>query len=295
MASVPTKPTVVQDPAAVRQPIRQAQADGKSVGVVMTMGALHAGHLSLVQASNRECDLTYVTLFVNPTQFLPGEDYKKYPRDLDNDLELLAEYNVEAVFAPDADSLYVPDHSTFVEPPRVAESWEGRCRPGHFRGVTTIVLKLMHILPADIAYFGRKDYQQLMVIRTMVSELDVPTIVRGCAIVRDSDGLALSSRNRYLSDGQRRQALAIPRSLDIAAEMLSAGETTATQIAARIRRELDDAGITRIDYVAVVDPETLEEVRTAEADTVAMTAAYVGDTRLIDNRILGDTQRTIDG
>ena len=187
----------------------------------MTMGALHAGHVSLVRESVRQCDWTAVTIFVNPTQFAPNEDLAKYPRDLEGDLGLLSETGADLVFTPEVADIYRPGHSTYIEPPQVGQPWEGQCRPGHFRGVTTVVLKLLHILPCDVAYFGQKDYQQYCVLRTMVQELDLPVDVRMCPIVRDPDGMAMSSRNRYLTPEQRQRGLAISESLRTGENMIS--------------------------------------------------------------------------
>jgi pantoate--beta-alanine ligase len=247
------------------------------------MGALHEGHLSLVRASMTECDFTVVTIFVNPTQFGPAEDFDKYPRTLETDLAAVRECGADVVFAPANKEVYPKDCSTLVEPPQVASRLEGECRPGHFRGVATIVLKLFNMSLAEIAYFGQKDYQQALVICHMVRDLDVPVQVRICPIVREPDGLAMSSRNRYLTDGQRRQALALSRSLELARRAVDAGQQDAAGVTASMRRILSDAGITRIDYVALVDPDTLEPVETLAAPLVALVAAYAGDTRLIDN------------
>lgn len=282
------KPTVTGDVESVRRFVNESRQTGKTVGVVLTMGALHAGHLSLVDASVRQCDVTVATIFVNPTQFVLGEDLEKYPRDLDADVEALSSLSVDLVFAPTVEQMYAANHSTVVQPPAIADPWEGRCRPGHFAGVVTVVLKLLQIIPADASYFGTKDFQQIQVIGTMVRELNVPVRIVGCPIVRDSDGLALSSRNAYLSAPERRQALSLSKGLSVAAEMFQRGERKAARLAACIRQHLADAGLTKIDYVAVVDAETLSEVKTVDQETVALIAAFVGETRLIDNRRLGD-------
>lgn len=261
----------------------EARRGGRRVGLVPTMGALHDGHLSLVRASRDECDYTVVTIFVNPAQFAPHEDFHKYPRTLEADLDALGKCGVDLVFAPLADSMYPPGFSTFVDPPRVAEPLEGRCRPGHFRGVTTIVLKLFHLLPADIAYFGQKDYQQCLVIRRMVEDLNVPITIRMCPTVREPDGLAMSSRNRYLSPEERRQAVWLSRSLRRAGQLVAEGQRDAHAIAREMEGMLRAAGITRIDYVAVTDAETLQPVSRIGNKAMAMVAAHVGSTRLIDN------------
>ena len=279
-------PILVTGREQVRRLVATARRDGRSIGVVMTMGALHAGHLSLVRRCVDECDFNVVTIFVNPTQFGPEEDLEKYPRQLPLDMAALTEHAVDVVFAPDASEMYRPDHSTYIAPPRVAERLEGACRPGHFRGVTTVVLKLLNIVPADVAYFGQKDYQQYLVVRGMVAELDVATEIRICPTLRDTDGLALSSRNQYLSPSQRDIALAIPRSLELAQQLTRDGTHHAGQLMARMREVLIDGHVERIDYLAIADPETLDNVRTVERRAVALVAAYVGHTRLIDNQFL---------
>jgi pantoate--beta-alanine ligase len=228
--------------------------------------------------------MTIVTIFVNPTQFAPEEDFDKYPRTLESDLEALVDCDVDLVFAPSSEEVYPAGTTTAVEPPHVARRWEGQCRPGHFRGVATVVLKLFHMAMTDVAYFGQKDYQQALVIRHMVRDLDVPIRICVCPIIREPDGLAMSSRNRYLDPRQRRQALALSEGLQLAERAVQQGEQDAGAITARVRQVLTDAGIERIDYVALVDPDTLEPVAETWSSAVALIAAYVGDTRLIDNR-----------
>jgi pantoate--beta-alanine ligase len=282
-----TKPHVTNDCDAARQFVNDARQSGQNVGVVMTMGALHAGHLSLVEAANRQCDVSVVTIFVNPIQFGPDEDLANYPRRLEADVAELSSRSVDMVFCPSDDQMVGPGHSTLVQPPKIAEPWEGRCRPGHFQGVATIVLKLLHVIPAHVAFFGQKDYQQFQVIRQMVRELHLPVQLKCCPTVRDEDGLALSSRNVHLDENERTQSLALSRGLSLAAELYEQGEQKAGLLAARIRSELISANITRIDYVALVDPTTLVEVSHVDADTIGLIAAFVGSTRLIDNHRLG--------
>jgi pantoate--beta-alanine ligase len=283
-----TKPTVVSTVADLRHWVRAARAAGKSIGLVPTMGALHEGHLSLARASQAECDLTVVTIFVNPTQFGPQEDFGKYPRTLEADLESLRTTGADLVFVPTNAEMYPADFSTYVEPPRSALRWEGECRPGHFRGVATIVLKLFNAAQADIAFFGQKDYQQVAVIRQMVRDLDVPVEIRVCPTVREPDGLAMSSRNRYLSLDERRQAVALSRGLKMAEQLASQGQRDASALIASVRQTLHDAGITRIDYVAVVDSDSLEPVAELNGPAVVLIAAFVGGTRLIDNWRIGE-------
>ena len=241
----------------------------------------------MVQRAADECDAVFVTIFVNPTQFCPGEDFDHYPRDLKADRELLAPLGVTAIFAPSEEEIYPPGSSTFVQPPAVAKSLEGRFRPEHFPGVTTACLKLFHLLPADVAYFGQKDYQQSLVIRHMVRDLLLPLEIRVCPTVRDPDGLALSSRNAYLDPGQRSRALALNRSLERAAELVRQGEREAGAIREEMNRVLAEAGVCEIDYIALADPESLEEVSTITRPIMALVAAHVDGTRLIDNRRIG--------
>lgn len=271
----------------LRAAIAAARKSGRSIGLVPTMGALHAGHLSLVKASVGEGCYTVVTIFVNPAQFGPQEDFQQYPRTLDRDLSLLAAAGAELVFAPQLDEVYPAGFSTFIEPPQVALPLEGICRPSHFRGVATVVLKLFNLAQPDVAYFGQKDYQQSLVIRRMVADLNVPVEVRVCPTIREPDGLALSSRNAYLSAAERRQALALSRSLFAAAELVACGEQSTAVVVKRMQQELDSAGIERVDYLAIVDPETLTEVADLSRPAIALVAAHVGRTRLIDNLRIG--------
>lgn len=276
-------PRVFHEPAGLRAAIRQAQAAGKRVGLVPTMGALHQGHLSLVAESQKACDLTVVTIFVNPTQFAPGEDFSKYPRTLDADLELLSEFDPVWVLVPEVDAMYPPGSTTEVKAPEIALPLEGTFRPIHFDGVATIVLKLFQVAPADAAYFGQKDYQQVRVIEEMVRDLLVPIEIVCCPIIREADGLAMSSRNRYLSPEEREIALSISRSLHETARQIEEGESNAQLLKDRMEQALRDAGIGEIDYVSVACPRTLKSVETIEGDVVILVAAKVGTTRLIDN------------
>lgn len=282
----PSAPRVVHRIDELREAVAEWKRRGLRIGLVPTMGALHEGHLSLVRASRELCDVTAVTIFVNPTQFGPSEDFAQYPRTLDADVEALSSLGVDLVFAPSAADMYPSGFSTYVEPPDVAQSLEGVCRPGHFRGVTTVVMKLFQLLPADMAFFGQKDYQQYLVIRRMVEDLNVPMTIQMCPIVREEDGVAMSSRNRYLSPSERRQATAIWQGLEAAANQLKEGERAVPALIGRVRTHLDQAGITRIEYIAVTDRETLHPLQEVNQPAVALVAAYVGDTRLIDNRFL---------
>jgi pantoate--beta-alanine ligase len=280
-------PLVITSISDLRTAVRRIRSEGRSLGLVPTMGALHAGHLSLVQQSNERCDATMVTIFVNPTQFGPNEDFDKYPRTMAADLESLSALHVDIVFAPSNEDLYPPNFSTYVETSRVAESLEGACRPGHFRGVTTIVMKLFQLATADFAFFGQKDYQQVAVIQAMVRDFNVPVEVVVCPIIREEGGLALSSRNRYLTATEREQSLAISRSLRMAERLVRSGERDANVVQRAMREEFDTAGIDRIEYIVIADGETLLAVEQIDESSVALVAVYVGATRLIDNCLLG--------
>jgi len=273
--------------AELRTVVAAARRAGRKIGVVPTMGALHAGHLSLVEACGRECDFTITTIFVNPTQFAAGEDYEKYPQQLEADLAALRPYEVEVVFAPPPSEMYRPGHDTFVEVGAVTEPLEGASRPGHFRGVATIVLKLFNQTTPDVAYFGLKDYQQSLVVRQMVADLDLPITLRLCPIVREPDGLAMSSRNAYLDPEARQQALALSQSLRAAGELFAQGERRGDVILDAMRAVFAEVPEVRIDYLAVVDPETLAPVDRIEDRALAAVSAFVGPARLIDNRMLG--------
>ncbi|UUO06054.1 pantoate--beta-alanine ligase [Blastopirellula sp. J2-11] len=279
-------PELIHSPKEIRAKVVAAQKSGLTVGFVPTMGALHEGHLSLAGRAAAECDITVVSIFVNPMQFGPSEDFSKYPRTLDSDIESLSHYHPVWVFAPEAADMYPPGISTVVSPPSVSLPLEGVSRPTHFAGVATVVLKLLNMVPADIAYFGQKDYQQACVIRQMVIDLNVATRIAVCPIVRDDDGLAMSSRNRYLSPAERTAALSISRSLRVATERLEAGDRDADSIAAGMRAEMHAAGIREIDYAILANPQTLETLQTATDTVVILIAARVGGTRLIDNCVV---------
>jgi len=278
-------PEVIATVAEMQRRVRELRAAGRRVGVVPTMGALHDGHLSLVEAARKYADVVVTTIFVNPTQFAPHEDFGKYPRTLQADLEALGRVGCELAFVPEPGEVYPPGYSTYVEPPSVAAPLEGVCRPGHFRGVATVVLKLFNIVPADVACFGQKDFQQALVIRRMVADLNVPIRIEVCPIVREPDGLAMSSRNRYLSPAERERSLALSRALRRAEELVAAGERRASVVREAMQNVLADA-VDRLDYATIADPETLEEPETIERPVVALIAAVVGTTRLIDNMIL---------
>ena len=277
---------VIECPSSAFETVLKWRMAGFSVGLVPTMGALHQGHLSLVERAVAECDRSVATVFVNPTQFGPNEDFSRYPRTLKKDLEYLRSLNIDAVFVPSNESLYPIGYSTFVEPPEVAWPLEGVFRPGHFRGVATVVLKLFQILPATVAYFGQKDYQQLAVIRRMTQDLNVPIQIQGCPTVREPDGLALSSRNRYLNHSDRMTATGLWQALQAVKGLFDSGERAVKQLNRAMAVVLEQHGIHGVDYARVVDAHSLSEIETVKTSAVALIAARVGQTRLIDNMSL---------
>ncbi len=273
---------VVRDLQRARQAVLTARAAGKRVGFVPTMGALHEGHLSLIRRARRECSFVVVSIFVNPTQFGPNEDLDRYPRPFQRDVQLCAREGVDLVFAPSPEAMYPAGYSTYVDVEGITERYEGACRPGHFRGVATVVTKLFHIIPADVAYFGQKDAQQLAVIRRMVADLNFPLEIVACDTVRDPDGLAVSSRNVYLDPQQRRSALGLSRALFEARRRFQAGERSREALGTLMRRIMEQSGIA-VDYADVVDPESFEPVDPATEQALLIVAGRVGQTRLIDN------------
>ena len=275
----------------LRREVSRLRAGKGSVGLVPTMGFLHEGHLSLVRTSRKENAATVVSIFVNPTQFGPNEDFEAYPRNLERDLGLLEAEGVDLAFCPSPEHLYAPDHSTFVNEGKVSQDLCGASRPGHFRGVCTIVLKLFNLVTPDRAYFGEKDFQQLLVIRRMIRDLDVPVEVRGCPIVREKDGLALSSRNVYLAPGERESALALSRSLREAKQRYEQGETRASVLVEGVKALLGRDPALKVDYVELRDAEDLSAIVSVDRPAVLALAVRVGKTRLIDNTVLGGVRR----
>lgn len=286
------KPELVTTIEELRRLISAAREAGRRmgrrqrIGLVPTMGALHEGHLSLVRASKRSCDFTVVSIFVNPAQFEPGEDLDAYPRVLEADMKALAECGADLVFAPANNEIYRPGHQTWVEVEAIAGPLEGACRPIHFRGVATIVLKLFNIVGADAAFFGQKDYQQALLIRRMTADLNVHTEICVCPTVREPDGLAMSSRNVYLSPAARQEAVVLSKSLWLARDLVERGERDARRIADKMRQVILEAKSAEIEYVALTDPETLQPVDVITGRTLAVLAVKVENTRLIDNCLL---------
>jgi pantoate--beta-alanine ligase len=260
--------------------------EGRRIGLVPTMGYLHAGHLSLIRAARERSDVVVVSIFVNPLQFGPSEDYGRYPRDLGRDERLCAGAGVDVLFLPEAADLYAPDFSTCVEETRLSRPLCGARRPGHFRGVTTVVAKLFLIVQPDVAVFGQKDAQQARVIRRMVRDLNFPVEILIAPTVREPEGLAMSSRNVYLSAEDRPAALCLRRALDAAEAQYRAGVRDAATLRAAIRRVLDAVPQAEVEYVEIVDDHTLEPVDRIERDALVALAVWVGKTRLIDNTVL---------
>jgi len=280
----------VTDVATTKQEIRSrvaaARSAGRSVGLVPTMGALHVGHRALLDRSVAENGFTVCSVFVNPTQFGPSEDFERYPRQLEQDRLLCEAAGADVVFAPSPQEMYASDHTTWVNEERLTEGMCGARRPVHFRGVTTVCMKLFHVVVPDRAYFGCKDYQQLKVIQRMVRDLDLPLEIVPVETVRDADGLAVSSRNQYLSADDRVASLALRRGLLAGREAVRGGERSARAVAETVRGEIVGQGRLQVDYIEVVDAETLEPSAPLSGRVVVAAAVYCGDTRLIDNIVI---------
>jgi pantoate--beta-alanine ligase len=265
---------------------RGARAEGLVIGLVPTMGALHEGHTALVKRARQECSRVIASVFVNPKQFGPKEDYKKYPRDLEKDAEKLAAAGVDALFAPEATDVYPDGFRTYINVEGISERLEGRSRPGHFRGVATVVLKLFEIVQPDFAYFGRKDAQQVRIISEMTRDLNLDAEIVVCPIVREADGLALSSRNAYLSIEERKAATVLHRALTAAQSELAAGVRDAAQLQAVMRRIIEAEPLATADYAEIVSADTFEPVVRVARSCYAVLAVFVGKTRLIDNLLI---------
>ncbi len=272
--------------AAVKAACRELTRSGKTLGFVPTMGALHAGHLSLVRASKSRCNVTAVSIFVNPLQFGPGEDLSKYPRPLERDLAMLEEAGADLVFLPSVEEMYPPAGKTRVIVEELSNKLDGLSRPGHFNGVTTVVSKLFEIVRPDLAFFGQKDAAQVAVLRKMVRDLDMDVELIVCPIVREKDGLAMSSRNAYLTPEQRQQALVLHRALMRVQTAADRGERDVAALCRIGEQVIAEEPAAQLDYFAIVDPETLDPVADTRRGALVAVAAYVGTTRLIDNLLL---------
>lgn len=269
----------------IRETVTVWKKDGLTVGLVPTMGYLHEGHKSLIDAARRENDRVVVSIFVNPMQFGPSEDFDSYPRDLDKDAKLCEDAGVDLVFHPDAEEMYTEGFCSYVDMNGLTTELCGKSRPTHFRGVQTVVLKLFNIVTPDKAYFGQKDAQQLAVIKRMVTDLNVGTEIVGCPIVREADGLAKSSRNTYLNEEERKAALILHKSLEAGKALVESGETDAEAVKAVITSEIETEPLAKIDYVDVVDFNTISKIEKIEGSVLVAIAVYIGKIRLIDNFI----------
>lgn len=274
--------TVAEIPA-LRELVSAQRQQGASIGFVPTMGALHEGHVSLIEAARRDCDFVVVSIFVNPTQFGPNEDFDKYPRVLEQDLPKCHAAGADLVWLPTREIMYPADFASSVVVNSLSQVLEGATRPSHFEGVTTVVTKLLLSSLPDIAYFGAKDYQQQAIIRRMCLDLNIPVEIRTCPIIRDQDGLAMSSRNAYLSTEERQAALSLSRALNQAQARVSAGETNLNQVQQEMEQLISETPLLKLDYATIADGGTLESISSPSPHMVALVAAYAGSTRLIDN------------
>ena len=272
----------------VREQVKTWKREGLTIGLVPTMGYLHEGHASLVRAADAQCDRVVASVFVNPTQFGPGEDLASYPRDFDHDCALLKECGADMVFHPEPEDLYAPDFCTWVDMDVLNEELCGKSRPIHFRGVCTVVTKLLNIAAPDKAFFGQKDAQQLAVIKRMVRDLNMDVEIVGCPIVREEDGLARSSRNTYLSAEERKAALILSRTIALGQKLVQEGEKDANALVEAMKRNIESEPLARIDYVEAVDGINMQPVDKLEGSVLVAMAVYIGKTRLIDNFILED-------
>ena len=271
---------------SVRKLVRAARNTGRIIGFVPTMGALHIGHISLIAAARKKCDFVVVSIFVNPTQFGPREDFQKYPRPLAVDLKICRKAGVDVVFAPTSKEMYGDENLTWVNVEKLTGPLCGQSRPGHFRGVATVCAKLFNIVLPDVAFFGQKDAQQAVVIKKMVADLNMPLKIVVCPTVRQADGLAVSSRNQYLTPEQKKDAVFLYKSLQKCREMVEAGVKNVPEIAAQMRKILNSSPLIEIEYIGIVDAETLEAIDRISGRVLAALAVRIGSTRLIDNILL---------
>jgi len=271
---------------SIRSLVKAARESGKNIGLVPTMGALHIGHISLIEAALKKCDYVVVSIFVNPTQFVPGEDFEQYPRPFENDLDICKKAGVDAVFAPPPEQMYPVENITWVNVTKITEPLCGQFRPGHFQGVTTVCSKLFNIVAPDIAFFGQKDAQQAIVIRRMVADLNMPLEIVVCPTVRESNGLAVSSRNKYLSDQQKKDAANIYKALRECRRMIDTGVKDASEIITEMRKILQQVPSMEIEYISIADADTLENIDHISGKVLAAIAVRIGRARLIDNILL---------
>jgi pantoate--beta-alanine ligase len=276
----------VNEISQVRQYTAKARRTGKRIGFVPTMGALHEGHLSLIECAIKESDYVVVSIFVNPAQFGPDEDLEKYPRNIDKDIELCKEKGVDLVFAPTAEIMYPRENLTWVNVDKITDGLCGKFRKGHFRGVATVCTKLFNIVGPDVVFFGQKDAQQALVVKTMTADLNMDIEVRVCPIARDSDGMALSSRNKYLGQEQRSSALLLSKAMRECEKMVAEGLCETRVLKEHMMKVMAESSELKVEYLEIVDSGTLEPVETVSGSSMAVAAVYVGQTRLIDNAIL---------
>lgn len=275
---------------SIRSLIKVARAEGKTIGFVPTMGALHIGHISLIEAAQKKCDYVVVSIFVNPTQFVPGEDFDKYPRPFEADLDVCNKAGVDVVFAPRPEQMYPEEKLTWVTVEKLTEPLCGQFRPGHFRGVTTVCCKLFNIVSPDIAFFGQKDAQQAIVIKRMVNDLNMPLEIVICPTIREPDGLAVSSRNKYLTEQQKKDATNIYKSLQECHHMIKNGVKSVPEIIAEMTKILQQVPSANIEYISIVDADTLENIDRISGKILAAVAVKIGQARLIDNILVDSTE-----
>jgi len=277
---------IIVTPEEIQTYCNQARTEGKTIGLVPTMGAFHEGHLSLMRCARTDNDLVVTSIFVNPTQFGPKEDFNAYPRNLESDSRMASEVYIDVIFTPTVEDMYPNGYATFVNVERITEKMCGASRPDHFRGVTTVVAKLFNIVRPHKAYFGQKDAQQCVVIKRMAEDLNFDINIIIMPTVREADGLAMSSRNKYLNTQERHSALVLSKSLSMVQDMIKSGKTNATEIQQEMRQMIESEPFARIDYVAIVDGETLDDVDKIKENTLIALAVFIGKTRLIDNVII---------
>lgn len=278
---------VIRKNSIMQKVADKIREEGKSIGFVPTLGALHQGHLSLMERARRENDILIISIFVNPTQFGPGEDYRRYPRPFGKDRSFARREGVDIIFYPSVSEMYGKEYSTYVEVEKFSKRLCGLSRPGHFRGVASVVCKLFNIVKPNVAYFGQKDYQQLRIIKRMVEDLNMEVEIRECAIVREPDGLAISSRNSYLSSQEREEALSLYRALKCAKSLIKAGSSI-SGVVSEMEKIIQRESRAKIDYIEIVDPLTLEDVKTIRPGKKVLVAlaVWIGNTRLIDNMLV---------
>jgi pantoate--beta-alanine ligase len=274
---------------SVRQHVKKARTGSKKIGLIPTMGALHIGHTSLIEAAKKDCDFIVVSIFVNPTQFVPGEDFEKYPQPLDDDINICAQHNVDLVFLPDRDQMYPTQNLTWINVEELTELLCGSFRPGHFRGVTTVCAKLFNIVLPDIAYFGQKDAQQAIVIKRMVEDLNMPLDIVICPTIRETSGLAVSSRNDYLNERQRADAAVIYRSLQKGKKLIESGLIDVNEIITEMSNTIQQVPFIEIQYINILDAQTLQLLDQVKGKVLVAIAAKVGPARLIDNIIVDNS------